>query len=261
MNMPLRRRIGRALTLAITVLCVEMAQADEVKVFTTGGFEAPYLELRAACERATRHRIVTVATSMGVGENSIPSRLRRGEPADVVVLSTSSFTELVNEGRIVAESRVPLARSAIGMAVRTGAPKPDISSVEAFKRALLEAKSIAYSAQTSGLYLSTELFPRLGIADQLKAKSQRIEHERVGAVVARGEAEIGFQQISELLPIPGIDFVGPLPSEIQRITTYFAGVASGTKSGEAARALIRCFVSPAGLRAMKTAGLEPITSR
>jgi molybdate transport system substrate-binding protein len=259
--MTLRTHIGRTLVLAFTVLRVEIAQADDVKVLTSGGFEAPYLALIAGCERATGHRVVTMGTSMGVGANSIPNRLRRGEPADVVVLSTSNFTELVSEGLIVAESRVPLARSTIGMAVRRGAPRPDISSVEAFKRTLLQAKSIAYSAQTSGIYLSTELFPRLGIADELKAKSQRIEHERVGAVIARGEAEIGFQQVSELIPIPGIDIVGPLPSEIQRITTYFAGVASGAKSPDAARALIGCFVAPAGVRAMRTAGLEPITSR
>jgi molybdate transport system substrate-binding protein len=259
----LRTLIARTLTIVITVLGVgvEVAKADEIRVLTSGGFEAPYLALVAGCERATGHRIVTLGTSMGVGEHSIPNRIRRGEPADVVVLSTSNFAELVNEGRIVAESRVPLARSAIGMVVRKGAPKPDISSVEAFTRALLQAKSIAYSAQTSGNYLSAELFPRLGIADQLKAKSQRIEYERVGAVIARGEAEVGFQQISELLPIPGIDFVGPLPPELQRITTYFAGVASGAKSPAAAGALIKCFVSPDGMRAMKTAGLEPIASR
>jgi molybdate transport system substrate-binding protein len=124
------------------------------------------------------------------------------------------------------------------MAVRAGAPKPDISSVEALKRTLLEAKSIAYSAQVSGVYLATELFPRLGIADQVRAKSLRIERERVGAVVARGDAEIGFQQVSELLPIAGIDYVGPLPAEVQRVTVFSAGIAVGAKSPEAARALI-----------------------
>jgi molybdate transport system substrate-binding protein len=228
---------------------------------TSGGFAAPHLELVSPFERATQHRVVTDATSMGVGEDSIPSRLRRAEPVDVVILPDAALQELIQEDRIMADSRVALARSAIGMAVRAGARKPDISSVEALKRTLLEAKSIAYSAQVSGVYLSTELFPRLGIADQVRAKSQRIERERVGAVVARGEAEIGFQQVSELLPIAGIDYVGPLPAEVQRVTVFSAGVAVGAKSPEAARALIRFFTSSEGTRAMMKYGLEPMSSR
>ena len=225
---------------------------------TSGGFAAPYLAMVGPFERSTRHKVVTVTTSVGVGHDSIASRIRRGELADVVVLSTVAFDELVKEGRIVGESRVALARSAIGMAVRAGAPKPDISSVDGLKRVLLQAKSIAYSAQTSGIYLTTELFPQLGIADQLKARLQRIDHERVGAVVARGEAEIGFQQISELLPIAGIAHITPLPAEVQRITVYFAGVPVGARSPDAGRALIRFFVSPAGMRTMTDSGLEPI---
>jgi molybdate transport system substrate-binding protein len=147
------------------------------------------------------------------------------------------------------------------MAVRAGAPKPDISSVEALRRTLLQAKSVAYSASVSGVYLSTELFPQLGIADQMKLKSQRIERERVGAVVARGDAEIGFQQISELLPIAGIDYVGPLPAEVQRVTVFSAAVATGAESPEAARALIRFFLSAEGRQTMRTSGLEPVIER
>jgi molybdate transport system substrate-binding protein len=147
------------------------------------------------------------------------------------------------------------------MAVRKGAPKPDISSVEALKRTLLQAESIAYSASVSGTYLSTELFPRLGIADQIKGKSRRIESERVGAVVARGEAEIGFQQISELLPISGIDYVGPLPPEVQKITVFSAGVTVRAKEPDAARGLIKFLASPAAAPAIRKYGLEPVTSR
>ena len=231
---------------AATCLRVVTLQADEVRVMTSGGFAAPYLAVIEPFERTTKHTVVTVTTSLGVGQDFVANRIRRGEPTDVVILSTAAFDELVAEGRIVADSRVVLARSAIGMAVRAGAPKPDISSVEALRRVLLQAKSIAYSAQTSGTYLTTELFPRLGIADQLTAKTQRVERERVGAVVARGEAEIGFQQISELLPIAGIDYVGPLPGEVQRITIYWAGVTADAKSPEAARALINFFVSAEG---------------
>jgi molybdate transport system substrate-binding protein len=250
-----------ALIAAAWCVSVAMLQADEVRVMTSGGFAAPYLAVVEPFEHATKHTVVTVTTSLGVGQDFIASRIRRGEAADVVVLSTTAFDELVKEGLIVAESRVVLARSAIGMAVRAGSPKPDISSVDALRRVLLQAKSIAYSAQTSGAYLTTELFPRLGIADQVTAKTQRIERERVGAVVARGEAEIGFQQISELLPIAGIDYVGPLPAEVQRITIYWAGVTASAKNPEAARALINFFVSPEGRQAMTKSGLEPIDPR
>ena len=155
-------------------------------------------------------------------------------------------------------SRVDLVRSSIGVAVRAGAPKPDISSVEALKRTLLGAKSIAYSASASGVYLSQELFPRLGIADQIKAKCHRIANEPVGAVVARGDAEIGFQQISELLPVAGIDYVGPLPPDVQKVTVFSAGVAVGAKHPEAARALIKFLASPAVVPAITKSGLEPL---
>jgi molybdate transport system substrate-binding protein len=165
---------------------------------------------------------------------------------------------LVGEGKVAAASRVDLARSNIGMAVRRGAPQPDIRTVDALKRALLEAKSVAYSAQVSGLYLSTELFPRLGIVDQMAKKSIRVDVGRVGAVVARGEAEIGFQQISELLEVQGIDYVGPLPAEVQRVTVFTAAVAAGAKNPDAAQALIEFLASPRGKEVMAKSGLDPI---
>ncbi|MBI2996927.1 MAG: substrate-binding domain-containing protein, partial [Deltaproteobacteria bacterium] len=171
------------------------------------------------------------------------------------------LAELIKDGNVLAESRTPLARSAIGMAVRAGAPKPDISSVEALKRTLLQAKSIAYSVSVSGRYISTELLQRLGIADQVIGRCRRIEGERVGAVVARGEAEIGFQQISELLPVPGIEYVGPLPPEVQRVSMFSAGVAVAARDSDAARALIRFLASPEAIHAIKKSGLEPIANR
>ncbi len=178
-----------------------------------------------------------------------------------MILASTALEELIQRGKVVPGSRVDLVRSSIGMAVRAGAPKPDISSVEALKRTLLQAKSIAYSASVSGTYLSNELFPRLGIAGQIKGKSKRIQSERVGAVVARGDAEIGFQQISELLPIPGIDFVGPLPPEVQKISMFSAGVAVGAKDPDAARALIEFLSSPAAVPAITKNGLEPAISQ
>jgi molybdate transport system substrate-binding protein len=249
-----------ALLVAALLLLVGTAGAD-VKVMTSGAFTAAYLELIPELERISRDSIVTVATSMGVGADSIPSRLQRGEPIDIVIVADAALDDLIKSGRVVAGSRVPLARSAIGMAVRKGARRPDISSVGALKRALLEAKSIAYSASVSGDYLSTELFPRLGIAEQIRGKSRRIETERVGAVVARGEAEIGFQQTSELLPVPGIDYVGPLPPEVQRITVFSAGIAVGAKAPDAARAVIKFLASPEAARVIAKTGLEPMTAQ
>jgi molybdate transport system substrate-binding protein len=165
---------------------------------------------------------------------------------------------LITQGKVVPGSRVDLARSSIGMAVRAGAPRPDISSVDALKRTLRQARSIAYSASASGVYLSTELFHRLGLADEIRAKSRRIESERVGSVVARGDAEIGFQQISELLGMPGIDYVGPLPPEVQRVTVFSAGIAAGAREPVAAGTLIAFLASPAAAAAIAKSGLEPI---
>ncbi|HET8563584.1 MAG TPA: substrate-binding domain-containing protein [Candidatus Binatia bacterium] len=233
----------------------------DIRVMTSGAFTAAFLDLIPLFERATQNKIVVAATSMGTGANSIPSRLQRGEPVDVVIMADGALVNLIKDGRVLAESHVALARSSIGMAVRAGAPRPDISSVDALKRTLLQAKSIAYSSSVSGDYLSTELFQRLGIADQIIGKSRRIEGERVGAVVARGEAEIGFQQVSELLPVPGIDYVGPLPPGVQRDTVFSAGVAAGTRISEAAYALIRFLASPEAAHAITKSGMEPMAPR
>jgi molybdate transport system substrate-binding protein len=250
---------------ALFVACVlsfaGAACADEIIVMTSGAFTAAYLRLTPEFERTTHHKIVTrFGASMGNAPDSIPSRLERGEAADVVILAASALDELIQQGKVVPGSRVDLVRSSIGIAVRAGASKPDISSVDALKRTLLHAKSIAYSASASGVYLSHEMFQRLGIVDQIMSKCQRIDSEPVGAVVARGDAEIGFQQISELLPVPGIDYVGPLPREVQKVTVFSAGVAAGAKNPDAAGALIGFFASPAAARAITDSGLELITS-
>ena len=233
----------------------------DIRVMTSGAFTAAFLDLIPQFERETQNKIVVAATSMGTGTNSIPSRLQRGEPVDVVIMADAALVNLIKDGKVLAESRVILARSSIGMAVRAGAPRPDISSVDALKRTLVQAKSIAYSSSVSGHYLANELFQRLGIADQILRKSRRIEGERVGAAVARGEAEIGFQQVSELLPVPGIDYVGPLPPEVQRDTVFSAGVAVGTRISEAAHALIRFLASPEAAHAITKSGMEPIAPR
>jgi molybdate transport system substrate-binding protein len=253
------RRFSTLVLLAVCLLLpVRAASADDITVMTSGAFTAAYLELVPQLERLIKGKVVTAATAMGTGSDSITSRLERGEPADIVILTDEVVDQLIKQGRILANSRVALARSSIGMAVRAGAPKPDISSVDALKRTLLEAKSVAYSAQVSGIYISTELFQRLGIADQMRAKSRRIDRERVGAVVARGDAAIGFQQISELLSIPGIDYVGPLPAEVQRVTVFSAGIPAQSKNPDLARAVIKFLASPEARSTVVKTGLEPI---
>jgi molybdate transport system substrate-binding protein len=238
------------------------ANADEITVMTSGAFTAALRELTTEFEKATKHTVVTTyGASMGNAPDSIPSRLGRGEAVDVVILAAQALDDLIAQGRVTAGSRVDLVRSSIGMAVRAGAPRPDISSVDALRHALLDATSIAYSSSASGVYLSTELFQRLGIADQIKRKSRQIDSGPVGASVARGEAEIGFQQISELLPVPGIDYVGPLPPGAQRVTVFSAGVAARAKAPEAARALIAFLASPAAASAIVRSGLEQVTSK
>jgi molybdate transport system substrate-binding protein len=228
---------------------------------TSGAFTAAFLDLIPQFERATQNKVVVAATSMGTGPNAIPSRLERGEPVDVVIMADAALVNLIKDGKVLVESRVALARSGIGMAVRAGARRPDISSVDALKRTLLQAKSIAYSSSVSGQYLSTELFQRLGIADQIVRKSRRIEGERVGTAVARGEAEIGFQQISELLPVPGIDFVGPLPPELQKVTVFSAGVAVHSRISKVAYELVRFLASPEAAHAITKSGMEPMGPR
>jgi molybdate transport system substrate-binding protein len=243
----------------LVLLFARPALADEIKVMTSGAFTEAYQELVQQFQKTTRHTVVTTfGASMGGAQDSIPVRLGRGEPVDVVIVIESAFEPLIKAGHIVPGSRVQLARSVIGVAVRKGAPKPDISSVAALRQALLQAKSIAYSASASGTYISTELFARLGIADQVKGKAKRIESERVGAVVARGEAELGFQQVSELLPIAGIEYLGPLPSAVQQVSVVTAAIATKSTSPAAAKALIDFLVSPTAAAAIHKAGLEPI---
>jgi molybdate transport system substrate-binding protein len=203
--------------------------------------------------------VITEATSMGVGDTSIPARLARGEAIDVVIIASDALDRLIVDGRIRSGTRVDLARSSIGMAVRRGAPKPDISTVAALTRTLREARSIAYSASVSGTYLSTELLQRLGIADEVLPKSRRIDTERVGAVVARGEAEIGFQQLSELHPIAGIDVVGPLPAEVQRVTVFAAGIGTAAAHPEPARELVKFLAAPEAAPVIRKTALDPVS--
>jgi len=233
--------------------------SNEFRVMTSGAFTAAYLELIPQLEALTKKKIITAATSIGTGENSIPNRLQRGEAVDVIIVADGVLAGFINDGLVLSDSYTPLVRSAIGMAVRAGAPKPDIGSVEALKRTLLQAKSIAYSASVSGDYLTKELYQRLGIADQVMSKSRLIGGgERVGAVIARGDAEIGFQQMSELMPVPGIAHVTPLPPEVQKVSVFSAGVGKSATDVPMARAVIKFLASPGAASAILKSGLAPI---
>jgi molybdate transport system substrate-binding protein len=238
------------------------AAAAEVNVMISGGFSAAYEKLVPEFERATGHRVRTVrGASMGATPDAIPNRLDRAEPADVLVMVGEALESLEKRGKVLPGSRVELARGLVGMAVRAGAAKPDISTAEAFRRSLLAAKSIAYSDSASGVYLETVLFPRMGLAEALKGKARMIPGEPVARVVARGEAELGFQQVSELLPVPGIDFVGPIPAELQKVTPFAAGIAAGAKEPEAGKALIRFLASKESAATIGATGLEPAAAR
>ncbi len=233
--------------------------ANDIRVMTSGAFTAAHLALIPQVERLTGKKVVTVTTSIGTGDTSIPNRLKRGEVADIVIVAEGVLRQFIADGLVLAEGHAPVARSSIGMAVRAGAPKPDISTIAALKNTLLQAKSIGYSASESGKYLTTELYQRLGIADQALVKSRLIGGgERVGTVVARGELDIGFQQISELLPVPGIAHITPLPPEVQKVSTFAAGVAANSPDKDLARKVIRFLASAEAAAAIQSSGLEPI---
>ena len=256
--------LGGALSLGLALgsAAPSNAQAAEIRVVTSGGFSAAYDQLVPLYEQATGHKVVTSrGASIGNAPDSIPSRMARGEQFDVVILADSALDDLIGKGKVQQGSRVDLARSMIGMSVRKGTPKPDISTVQALKQTLLDAKTIAYSASASGTYLSNELFPRLGVAEQMKGKATKIYSERVGAVVLRGDAEIGFQQVSELLPFKELEFVGPLPDEVQQRVVFSAGVAVGSQDPEAARHLIKFLAAPAAASIVRSTGMEPAAAR
>jgi molybdate transport system substrate-binding protein len=230
-----------------------MRQTHEIKMIASGGLKAACLELIPAFERATQHRVAAV----WAGSVDIMKRMQAGETFDLVIMPGTAIDELIKLGKVVAGSRVDLAKSGIGVAVGAGAPKPDIGSAEALKQALLAASSIAYSTSASGVYL-VGLFQRMGVADELKAKiRQSPPGVPVGELVARGEAEIGFQQVSELLPIAGIDYLGPLSADIQHFTVFSSGLHIGATEREAARTLIEFIKAPAAVTVIRKSGMQP----
>jgi molybdate transport system substrate-binding protein len=227
---------------------------SSVVVQCTNGIKEAMLELAPAFERAQG---VTLKVTYG-STKTIVDELKAGAGADLMILTAEAIEDLIKAGKVKAGSRVDLARSGIGVAVRKGAPKPDISTSDALKRALIAAKKVSYSRiGASGIYFANTVIPRLGIAEEMKSRAAIPEPGTfVGTLLARGEADIGFQQISELMPVEGIDIVGPLPPDLQKMTVFSAGVCSGAKEGDAAKALAAYLAAPSALPVMKKHGLE-----
>ena len=225
----------------------------EIKLFSSGSTVGALRELIPQFERATGHR-VTVSNEPG---KIMLERITRGDTGDVLLTGSTVIDELTQQGHVVAGSKRELARCGAGVAVRAGVPKPDISTVEAFKRALLDAKSIAHTTSgASGMHL-LRVVERLGIAQQVKAKARTQPGGLVGEILARGEADLAVQQIPELLAVPGLDFVGPLPAELQITSIVSAAIFSRAAQPEAARALLEFLSTPAAARVLKAGGLEP----
>jgi molybdate transport system substrate-binding protein len=260
------RPVLRLLVFVLACVAASPASAADIRVMISAGFFQVYSQLGPAFEKSTGHKLVTTrGPSVGDSPEAIPTRLTRGEEADVVIMDGHGVDILDQRGLTKPGSRIPLAESFIGMVVRAGQPKPDISTVESLRKTLLGAKSIAVSDSSSGTYLSTVGFKKLGIADEVAGKTRKVRGppsgEPVAAVVARGEAEVGFQQVAELIHVPGIDFVGTVPPEIQPPTFFGGALPKNSREPEAAVALLRFLSSAEAASVITKAGLKPLAAR
>lgn len=232
--------------------------SNEFRVMTSGAFTAAYKSLIPQLERLTGKTIVTVTTSIGTGDTSIPNRLKRGEVADIVIVAEAALRQFITDGFVLADHATIIARSMMGFAVRAGAPDPKIRTADDLRKALLAAKGIGYSASESGKYYTTVLAQQLGIAEQVLPKSRLVGNgERVGAVIARGELDFGFQQISELLPVEGIAHITPLPPELQKVSNFMAGIGANSPDRDTVRKVIAFLASAETDKAITDSGLEP----
>jgi molybdate transport system substrate-binding protein len=235
------------------------AAGAEIKVLTAGAFKQVLLALLPDFERTSGHKVTVENDTVG----ALTKRIAGGEAFDLAVLTPKAVDDLAKEGKFAAGSRVNLARVGVGVVVKDGTPKPDISSVAAFKQALLAAKSVAYidpaAGGSSGIYVAG-LLDKLGIASEVKPKAKLIPGGAVAEHVAKGEAELGIHQISEILPVKGVTLVGPLPAEIQNYTVYAAGIGAHAKESDAAKALLKTLTSPAAAEVLKSKGMEPAGS-
>lgn len=230
----------------------------ELKVIISGGFSAAYQKVLPEFERTTGIKVTTTSgPSQGNSPDTIGSQIRRGVPADVVIMGKEGLVDLIKDGKIAAGTNVDLAQTPVGVSVRAGAPKPDISTVDAFKQTLLRAKSIAIPTSTVGIYLTTTLFPKLGIADEMTGKTRISD----ASAVAKGDAELAIRPVSELLPVPGIELVGAIPQKVQYNSVFSAAEVAGSKEPEAAKRLIAFLASEKAVAAIKNSGMEPLKSR
>lgn len=229
------------------------ANAADINVLASGATKEVYLDLLPQFEQASGNKVTTTWS----GTADIKKRMAAGEVYDVVIASGPDIDSFIEQGKVVAGSRIDLMKSGVGMAVRAGAPKPDIGSSEALEKTLLAAKSIGYSTGPSGVYVQS-LFERMGIADQVESKlKQAPSGVRIGTIITSGEAEIGFQQISELIHEPGVDYVGPLPADAQKITVFSAGIHGGAKQPDAAKELVKVLTGSVAAPVIKKHGMEP----
>jgi molybdate transport system substrate-binding protein len=250
------KSIASALTtfvVAVVALGTTTAHAAEIKVIASAAVKEILLDLIPAFEKSSGHKAITI----WAGTEAITKRISDGEVVDIVLIAAPNIDKLISEGRLVAGTRADVAKSGIGVALRAGLAKPDISSGEAVKKAVLAAKSVAYSSGPSGFYLA-DLFKKMGIADQIKDKvKQTPSGVQVGEVVARGEADLGFQQVSELLHLKGIQYLGPLPADIQHVTVFSAGLHTAATAPDAARTLVKFLTAPEAGPIIKRTGMEP----
>jgi molybdate transport system substrate-binding protein len=220
---------------------------------------AAYTALVPEFEKRTGHHVISEwGPSMGTTKDAVPRRLARNEDIDVVIMVGYALDKLAAEGRAIPDSKIPLAQSGIGIVIKEGAPRPDVSTVDALRETLLAAKSVAYSDSASGVYIEREMFDKMGIKAEMNGKARMIPAIPVGSVVASGEYEIGFQQVSELKPIKGITMIGILPPELNKITVFSAGVITGSKHEAAARALIGFLAEPENAKVIAESGMKPL---
>ncbi|MFC6337450.1 extracellular solute-binding protein [Pseudomonas sp. CCM 7891] len=240
----------------IATLAVATVQAEEIKVMTSGGFTAAYKLLGPQYASQSGNTLDTIlGPSMGKAPEAIPNRLARGEPADVVIMVGYALDNLIKQGKVDKDSRVELADSRIGLVVKQGAAKPSINNNAELKAVLLKAKSVAYSDSASGVYVEKELFKKLGMA----SKGSMIERIPVASVVAKGEYEVGLQQVSELLPVPGVTYVGKIPEDVQSVTRFAAGIPTNAKHPAQAKALLQFLASPQAQPAVQSTGLDSVS--
>jgi molybdate transport system substrate-binding protein len=251
-------RVQTALAVSLVFWLVPDVAPAQLRVISSGGFRGAYLAVLPAFEKATGIAITTAAgASQGEGPSTIPAQLRRGTPADVVIMSKEGLEDLVREGRIVAGTQVDLAQSPLAVAVRTGARHPDISSVDALRQTLLRAKSVTHQGSTTGRYMTEIMFPRLGVAEEVGRKLSTVGVP----AVARGDIEIALQPLSELVHAPGAEVVGNVPAEVQFVSVFSAAIVAGAERVQAARQLIAFLASGAADAAVKDNGMERVTKQ